>query len=217
MSDIRDRFWAGRLEDVATALQGNGFEACVVADGAAARDVLFNAILPSIEVGVIGFGGSMTLTGLGIMDEFKSRPGLRVIDSYDTSIPKAENIERRRQSLLSDLYITSSNAVTADGQLVNLDGTGNRVAALTFGPRHVVVIAGRNKVCANVHEAFERIRSVAAPMNTQRLNLKTPCVKTFKCEDCKSPSRICNTLVITRKSAPRGRTRVILVNQDLGF
>ena len=116
-----------------------------------------------------------------------------------------------------DVFITGVNAVTENGKLVNLDGTGNRVAALAFGPRHVIVLAGRNKVVADEAAARERVRNWAAPANAARLERKTPCVKTLHCEDCSSPDRICNVWSITEKSWPKGRIKIVLVDEDLGF
>jgi hypothetical protein len=126
-------------------------------------------------------------------------------------------LERRRQALLVDLFITGSNAVTETGQLVNLDMFGNRVGAITFGPKHVVVLVGRNKIVTDVDEAMLRIKNYVAPVNTMRLKKKTPCRKTSYCEECNSPDRICNTWTITEKSFPKGRVKVLLINEDMGF
>jgi hypothetical protein len=116
-----------------------------------------------------------------------------------------------------DLYLTGTNAVTEDGCLVNLDMIGNRVAALTFGPKKVVVFVGRNKIVSDLESAMYRIKDYAAPTNAMRLNCKTPCVKTSECADCKSPGRICNTWTITEKSYPKERVTVVLINEDLGL
>ena len=116
-----------------------------------------------------------------------------------------------------DLFITGTNAVTETGQLVNLDMLGNRVAALTFGPKNVILFIGRNKLVADVEEAMYRVKSYVAPTNAMRLDMKTPCVKTSYCEECNSPARICNTWTITEKSLPKGRVKIVLINQDLGI
>jgi len=115
------------------------------------------------------------------------------------------------------LLITGTNAVTETGMLVNLDMLGNRVAALTFGPKDVIVLVGRNKIVADLEEAMMRIKNYAAPANVQRLGMKTPCAKTSYCEECKSKDRICNTWTITEKSFPKGRVKVVLINEDLGL
>jgi hypothetical protein len=113
--------------------------------------------------------------------------------------------------------LTGTNAVTEGGQLVNLDMTGNRTGGIAFGPKHVVIVVGRNKIVADLEEAFYRIKNYAAPTNAMRLNKKTPCVKTSHCEECKSPDRICNTWSIMEKSFPKGRIKVVLINADLGL
>ncbi|MCF8030990.1 MAG: lactate utilization protein, partial [Desulfohalobiaceae bacterium] len=149
--------------------------------------------------------------------ELVNRADLETIDTYDTSLTPEETIERRRRSLLVDLFITGTNAVTQEGHLVNLDGLGNRVAALTFGPRHVVLLIGRNKVVPGLSEAHSRIKDYAALVNTVRLGKNTPCTKSMQCEDCNSPERICNTWTITEKCFIPKRIKIILINQDLGF
>ena len=159
----------------------------------------------------------MSLHESEILDALKQRKGLKMLDPSDPSISKEEKLERRRQALLSDLYLTGTNALTESGQLINLDMYGNRVAALAFGPRHVVVLVGRNKLCVDVEEAMLRVKGYAAPANAARLKMKTPCVKTAFCEDCKSPERICNVWTITEKSFPKGRIKVVLINEDLGL
>ena len=132
--------------------------------------------------------------------------------SFSNKIPNAQKAERRRKGLLADLFITGTNAVTEEGQLVNLDMVGNRVGAITFGPRHVVLLIGRNKVVADLDAAWERIKDYAAPANAMRLDMKTPCVKTGRCEECRSPYRICNSWTVTEKSFPKGRIKVVLIN-----
>ena len=107
--------------------------------------------------------------------------------------------------------------MTEEGQLVNLDMIGNRIGALTFGPKSVVVLVGRNKIVADVEEAMYRIKNFVAPANAMRLDMKTPCVKTSYCEECSSPKRICNTWTITEKSFPKGRVKVVLINEELGL
>jgi hypothetical protein len=142
---------------------------------------------------------------------------MKVLDTYDKNISREEGLERRRQALLADLFICGTNAITDSGKLVNLDMIGNRVAALTFGPKHVIVLAGRNKIVEDVDAAVARIKNFAAPVNTRRLDKKTPCVATSYCQDCNSPDRICNVWTITEKCFPKGRVKVILINDDLGF
>jgi L-lactate utilization protein LutB len=212
-----EHYWTKRLADLQQALEGNNFEVHAAADPAAAHRIVMENILPASGARSIGWGSSLTVVGTGLAQSIRARTDLVMIDTLDKQVPFEELMERRRQSLLVDLYVTGANAVTEDGQLVNLDMLGNRVAALTFGPRHVVVIVGRNKIVPSVDEAMFRVKNIAAPANAMRLDKKTPCVKTSYCEECKSPDRICNTWTITEKSYPKGRVKVVLVNQDLGL
>lgn len=221
MDNPLDFYRSGRLRQAARALEQNNFEAHLAADAAEAKALVMDSLIPALvrDFGAksAAFGGSMTLAHSGIYEAVKACPELRVLDTYDTSAPQYERIQLRRQALLTDIFLTGTNAVTADGKLANLDGTGNRVAAITFGPKHVIVVAGRNKIAPDLNAAMYRIRDVAAPVNAMRLDRKTPCAKTLRCEDCSAPDRICNTWVITEKSYPKGRIKVVLVNQDLGF
>jgi hypothetical protein len=144
-------------------------------------------------------------------------PVLEFINPFEKGLSEEEMYERGRQALLSDLFFTGTNALTETGILVNLDGWGNRVAALAFGPKYVIVTVGRNKIVPELDDAMYRIKNYAAPVNAMRFDVKTPCVKTSFCADCKSPDRICTAWTITEKSFPKGRIKVILINQDLGF
>lgn len=214
-------FRQGRLRQAQKALAANNFEAHVVANADAARELVAEGIIPALMEGgraaTASFGGSMTLVDSGIYDSVKKVPGLTVLDTYDKSIPRYESLELRRKALTCDIYLSGCNAVTLDGKLVNLDGTGNRVAAITFGPREVILVAGANKIVRDTHAAMRRIKELAAPVNSMRLDRKTPCVKTLRCEDCSSPERICNTWTITEKSLPKNRIKVVLIDQDMGF
>jgi L-lactate utilization protein LutB len=212
-----ENYWTLRLAVLKTALEANNFEVHLAADSAAARAIVLDEILPKTEARSVSFGGSLTAVGAGLFQTFEGRTDLSLIDTLDKQVPFEELMERRRKSLLVDLFITGTNALTEDGQLVNLDMLGNRVAALTFGPKHVVVVVGRNKIVPSLDDAMFRVKNLAAPANAMRLDKKTPCVKTSFCEECKSPDRICNTWTITEKSHPKGRVKVVLINQDLGL
>ncbi len=206
-----------RLERLKEALEANNFEVHLADDAAGARRVVLEQVLPAVRAKSVSWGGSMTLGATGLMDDFRQMDGIEVIDPYEKDLADAEKRERRRRALLVDLYLTGCNAMTEDGRLVNLDMIGNRVAALTFGPRHVVVLVGANKLVADLEDAMWRIKEFAAPANAMRLDMKTPCAKTAVCEQCKSPQRICNTWTITEKSFPKGRIKVVLINQVLGL
>jgi hypothetical protein len=159
----------------------------------------------------------MTFSATGLPQALMEMKDLECVDTFAKGLSPEESIELRRRSLLVDLFITGTNAVTECGKLVNLDMIGNRVAGVTFGPKHVIILVGRNKIVADLEEAMFRIKNYAAPTNTMRLEKKTPCVKTSYCEDCKSPDRICNVWSIVEKSFPKGRIRIVLINEDLGL
>jgi hypothetical protein len=217
MQDPVATYYAKRLESVAAALRANHFEAHVVPDVGAAKTLVLEKLLPESGAVTVSFGGSMTLGATGLPAALAARPGITVLDTLDRTITAEEAYERRRQALLSDFFLTGTNAVTEEGVLVNLDMIGNRACAIAFGPRRVVVLVGRNKIVPDVAAAFSRIKEFAAPANAIRLSKKTPCAKTSRCEDCGSPERICNVWTITEKSFPRGRVAVICINQDLGL
>jgi hypothetical protein len=207
-----------RLEACRQQLEFNNFEAFVVETPAAARRVFLEKILPGLSVNSAAWGDSMTLAATGILEELRRRPDVELIETFNPSVARKELVERRRRALLVDLFLAGANAVTGTGQLVNLDMVGNRVGGITFGPRSVVIVAGRNKIVADLEAAVQRIKQYAAPANAIRHEgWKTPCRKTGRCMDCRSPQRICNTWVITEKSYPKGRIKVILIDEDLGL
>jgi len=212
-----EHYWQIRLNEVKEALEGNNFEVFLAASKEEARKIVLEEIIPKTGAKSCSWGGSMTITAAGVYEALKNRQDMKVVDTFDRSLPAEEVLERRRQSLMVDLFITGTNAVTETGQLVNLDMIGNRIGGLTFGPKHVIVLVGRNKVVGDLEEAMYRIKNYVAPANAIRLDRKTPCVKTSRCEECSSPERICNTWAITEKSWPKGRVKVVLINEDLGL
>ncbi len=217
MNNPIENYWQIRLKDLKSTLEGNNFEVFLALNVEETKTIVMEKIIPSIKPKSVSWGGSMTFTATGLYDILKNDPDLKVIDPYDKSVSSEETIERRRQSLLVDLFLAGTNAVTEAGQLVNLDMVGNRIAGITFGPKNVIVLIGRNKIVPDLESAMFRIKNYAAPVNTMRLGKKTPCAKTSYCEECKSPDRICNTWTITEKSFPRGRVKVVLINEEFGF
>ena len=217
MQDPIETYWQLRLDDLKTELEANHFEVFLAPNAEEARDIVLGEILPKVNPRSISWGGSMTVAATGLYDALKDRSDLEVIDTMDRTIPREESLERRRRALLVDLFITGTNAVTETGKLVNLDMIGNRVAGITFGPKNVALLLGRNKIVPDLDEAMYRIKDFAAPANAIRLDMKTPCAKTSVCEECQSPQRICNAWTITEKSFPKGRIKVVLINQDLGL
>ncbi len=210
-------YWQLRLENLKEVLKSNNFEVFMAGDAREAGRMVMDKVLPKLAPKSISWGGSMTFVATGLYDMLKGYPDAQILDTFDKSLSPEESLERRRESLLVDLFITGTNAVTRSGELVNLDMIGNRVAGITFGPRNVVVMVGRNKIVEDLDVAIERIKDYAAPTNAMRLNKKTPCAKTSVCEECKSPERICNSWTITQKSFPKGRIKVVLINEDLGL
>ena len=163
----------------------------------------------------IGWGGSVTLTETGVMDAL-NQGNYRMIDRMAGKTP--EEVKKINAEIFgSDFFLMSSNAITIDGELVNIDGRANRVSYLCFGPENVIIVTGMNKIVHNVEAGIARTHNVAAPPNTVRLNRNTPCAKTGKCGDCYSPDCICGQVVITRLSMVPNRIKVVLVGEELGF
>jgi L-lactate utilization protein LutB len=211
-----ENFWSLRLANVKEMLEANNFEVQIAENADEARAIV-KKIIPATGAKSVSWGGSVTFVETGLYQEVKNYPGLDVLDTYETGMSPVDMLERRRRALLVDLFITGTNAVTETGKLVNLDMIGNRVAGITFGPKHVIVIVGRNKIVPDIEDAMLRIKNFAAPANSMRLDKKTPCVKTSMCEECRSIDRICNNWTITEKSFPKGRIKVVLINEDLGL
>ena len=164
------------------------------------------------EGSVVTMGGSMSAHEVGLVDALKNG---------DYNFVDRDAVADKRAAMLAaydaDYFLTSANAITEDGVMVNIDGNSNRVSAIAQGPRHVIVIVGMNKVCPDVDSAMKRARNVAAPINAQRFGLNTPCSKTGSCMNCKSPDTICCQFLVTRFSRHEGRIHVIMVNDSLGF
>ncbi len=217
MDDPTEQYWKLRLESVKEALEKNNFTVRLAETAEAARDVVLDDLLPSMAPKSISWGGSGTFKAAGLYDALAQRSDVEVIDTYVKDGGPEAVLERRRKALLADCFFTGTNALTESGVLVNLDMFGNRVAALAFGPKHVIVLAGRNKLVPDLDTAMLRIKDYASPVNAMRLDKKTPCVKTSECQDCKSPDRICNVWVISEKSYPKGRIAVVLINQNMGI
>lgn len=205
------------LQACRSALEVNGFDVFLAVDPGHARQLFFDEILPNVKSDLVSWGDSMTMEATGVLRELLADPSIRMIRTFDPDAPRGEIIERRRQALLTDLYLTGSNAITATGKLVNLDMIGNRSAAIAFGPKKVVVFAGQNKIVPDLEAAFDRVRNHAAPLNARRHDFPTPCARTGRCHDCSSPQRICNSWSIIDKCFPAGRIKVILIEGAFGL
>lgn len=163
----------------------------------------------------VSWGGTMSMKQCGIAEALAENATLNILDRAKQPADKMK--EFFKEVAVCDYYIMGTNAITLDGELVNIDGNGNRLASLIFGPEHVIVIAGMNKVSTDIPEALHRVRNIASPPNTVRLNKNTPCAIDGRCHDCMSPDCICNQVVITRRSREKERIIVLLVNDNLGF
>ena len=217
MDNFVKNYWQIRLNHLKQALTGNNFEVFLADNTMEAKKIVMEEILPKINPTSISWGDSLTCQAAGLWDDLIKSSKLEVLNPFEENISEEEMYERCRQALLTDLFLTGTNAVTETGTLVNLDGWGNRVAGLTFGPRYVIVLIGRNKIVPDLEEAMFRVKNYAAPVNAIRFDVKTPCVKTSYCEECNSPERICSSWTLTEKSYPKGRVKVVLINEDLGF
>ncbi len=161
--------------------------------------------------------GSMSLVEMGLWEALAQKPGVEIINPFAPGLSPEEAYALMRRGLLADFMITSSNAITMDGKLVNLDATGNRVAAMCFGPDKVILVVGLNKVTPDLDSALARVKHLAAPINAIRLNRETPCAETSQCVDCKSPARLCNLWSIIEGHRFENRIHVKLVGEDLGY
>ena len=202
-----------QVERTINALKKNNFEAFYVSDSKAA----FEEVMKRIPDGAtVGIGGSITLVQIGLMDALKDRK-VQIINPFQQARSDEERLELIRKSFSADVLLSSTNAVTEDGKLFNVDASGNRVGAMFIGPKKVIVVAGVNKIVKNIDAAEKKLKEWTAPQNAKRLNRKTPCVETGVCGDCSSPDRICNIYVTLAKKPSRIDVLVVLVGENLGI
>ncbi len=213
----RESAWDCILQKTAAHLSRRGFGVSIASSLKDAADAVMGSLLPESGAKQVAFGGSMTVREAGLLEALKAREDLSVMDTFDASIGQPAMLELRRQALLCDLFLCSANALTREGELVLVDFFGNRTAAVQFGPRKVILLVGRNKICVNMEEAVSRIKGMASPANCMRLGKKTPCVKTGYCMDCNSPDRICTYWTVVQRSVPAGRIHVLLIDEECGF
>lgn len=212
MSTPKELYYAKRGEVLVKNLKNRHFEAfyCETKE-----DALKKALELIPGDALVGWGGAMSAQQIGLMDALRAG-GYRLIDRDKCETQEARELAMR-DCLFADVFLTGANGLSMDGEMVNIDGTGNRLAAINYGPREILVIAGMNKVVDTLEEAVRRARTVAAPLNKQRFGDGTPCAVTGKCGDCKSEKCICNQILITRHCRPVGRIKFILVGEDLGL
>lgn len=212
MTDAKQKYYEKRAQLMLKNLRSHHFEGYYCASKA---EALAKALELIPQGASVGWGGALSAQQIGLLDAVNAG-AYKAIDRDKATTPE-ERVKLQKEALLADVFITGANALSMDGQMVNIDGNGNRVAAIVYGPETVIVIAGMNKVVDTLEDAVRRARTVAAPMNKQRFALQTPCEVTGTCADCKSEGCICNQLLITRNSKPAGRIKVILVGEELGF
>ena len=193
-------------------LQKRHFEAYYCATKAEALEQVL-ALMP--EGSTVGWGGAISAAQVGVQEAVHAG-NYTVIDRDRFSDP-AEKLRCMRECFNADFFITGANALSLDGQMVNIDGNGNRVGMIVYGPKHIIVVAGMNKVCATLEDAVKRARTIAAPMNQQRFGHPNPCTVTGTCADCKSETCICNQILITRNCKPAGRIKFVIVGEELGL
>lgn len=213
MSDVLKKTYEVQAATIIKALEKRNMKGYYCPDCASAVKQASELIPDGASV---SFGGSMSLGESGVMDMLRSRTDIRLLDRSKAKTPE-ETKKLYHDALSSDVYFMSSNAITLDGELINIDGNGNRVAALIYGPERVVLIVGMNKVASTVEDGIRRVHNIATPANCIRLNKQTPCAATGVCHDCLSPDCICSQTVITRRSSVPERIIVILVGEALGY
>ncbi len=211
MTPMQKMYYDKRGSVLVKNLQSRHFEAYYCSTK---EEALQKALELIPEGSTVGWGGSVTCQQIGLLDAVRAGE-YRPIDRDACKTPE-EREESMRRSLLTDVFLTSANALSMDGQMVNIDGNGNRVAAIVYGPKQVIVVAGMNKVEDTLDAAINRARTVAAPMNEQRFGHPNPCYTTGSCADCKSETCICNHILVTRHCRG-GRIKFVLVGEDLGF
>jgi L-lactate utilization protein LutB len=212
MATPRELYYEKRGNILVKNLRSRHFEAYYCPNK---EEALKKALELIPEGASVGWGGAMSAQQIGLMDALNAG-NYNAIDRDRCKTPE-EKEQAAKDSLFADFFLTGANGLSLDGEMVNIDGTGNRVAAIIYGPKAVLVIAGMNKVMDTLDDAITRARTVAAPMNQQRFQLKNPCTVTGTCADCKSESCICNQIVITRHCRPVGRIKFIIVGEDLGL
>ena len=212
MTEQMRKYYEKRAQVLIKNLQSRHFEAYYCPDKASA---LTKALELIPEGSSVGWGGALSAQQIGLIEAVKA--GNYAAIDRDAATTPEERTHALKRCLTADVFLCGANALSLDGQMVSIDGTGNRVAAIVYGPESVLVVAGMNKVCDTLEEAMTRARTVAAPMNKQRFPFKTPCEVTGACADCKSEDCICNQILITRNCRPAGRIKFILVGEELGF
>lgn len=212
MNEFQKQYYEKRANMLVKNLRKRHFGAYYCATGA---EALAKALELIPEGKTVGWGGATSAEQIGLLKAM--RTGAYHAIDRDTAASPEERTELMRSCLMSDWFITGANALSLEGEMVNIDGMGNRVAAIVYGPKNVLVIAGVNKIADSLEDALNRARTVAAPINKQRFGNDTPCTVSGSCADCLSDGCICNQILITRNCRPAGRIQFIIVGEELGF
>ena len=209
----KEKNYENLAQSIIEKLNKRGIDGYYCVDREAANRKAKRFLTPDCSV---SWGGSETLLEIGLIDDLKETDDYIIYDRMSAVTPE-EKREMSGNIFMSDYYFMSTNAITLDGELINIDGNGNRVACLCNGPAHVIIIAGMNKVVDSIESGVARVRNIAAPPNAIRLGLNTPCAELGRCGNCLSEDCICGQIVITRMSRTQGRIKVLLVGEELGF
>jgi len=213
MDPIKEWWIEEKAKKAVERLVAHDFKAIYVKTKEEAVQEIRKQISPKQRIGV---GGSLTLRELGILEKLEAE-GYTIYNHWKPGLSRESMLEIRKSQMTSDLFLSSINAVTLNGELVNIDGIGNRVNSTVFGPGKVILVAGHNKIVDDVQEGIKRIKNVAAPLNARRLNIDVPCAKLGRCVDCNSPNRICRVIVIHERKPSLTDIFIILVGEELGF
>ena len=201
------------LQKTVESLKKRGFNAAYYPDRQTLTEDLYRIIPDNAKIGI---GGSITIRELGLIEELEKR-GNKVIQHWQKDLPPKGDEAIRRKAMEAAFYLTSANAITLSGDIVNIDGIGNRVAAMIYGPKNVVIIAGYNKIVGSVDEGIRRSREIAGVLNARRVGAKTPCAETGVCTDCSAAARICRVTTIIQYKPNQTDICVLLVNERLGY
>jgi hypothetical protein len=213
MDPMKEWWVEERAKRAVEKLEAHEFRAVDVKSKEKAAEEIWKHITPRDKVGV---GGSITLRELGILEQLEAK-GNTVYNHWKPGLSKEDSLAIRKSQMTSDLFLSSANAITMNGELVNIDGIGNRVNATTFGPAKVILVAGYNKIVEDVQEAIKRIKNVSAPLNARRLNIDVPCAKLGRCVDCNSLNRLCRVVVIHERKPSLTDIFIIIVGEELGY
>lgn len=212
--EVTNWFLEKRSESLIKNLVKRGFRANYAPTAAEAKE-LFISNIP--EGATVILTGSQTLEQIGVKPYLRESGKYNLLDPYEPGLEPAEGLARRKQGMTADVLVSSTNAITEKGELVNVDGMGNRVAGMIFGPGKVILGVGMNKVEPDIHAAFKRLKEIAGPMNNKRLETSNPCSETGFCADCANPTRICNYYSIIERSIIPERIHIILIGEKLGY